>query len=202
MAEKKKDDEKEKPTEGEEAAPLTEEEQAALKKKKKKKKLMMIVGVVVLLLAIVGGLFAAGVIGGKKAENAEGEQAAEGEHGEAAKGEGEHGEGKAAIPGAPVYYTLPEFLVNLNVATGGKQTSFLKTTIVLQLEKPDDAKTVEANLPRLLDNMNTYLREMRPTDISGSAGIFRLREELTLRANKTLAPLKVQDVLFKEIIVQ
>ncbi len=100
----------------------------------------------------------------------------------------------------PVYYTLPEFLVNLN--TGGKQTSFLKTTVILELTQQTDVPLIEANMPRLQDSFNTYLRELRASDLAGSAGIQRLREELLLRANKALAPTKINDVLFKEIVVQ
>ena len=100
----------------------------------------------------------------------------------------------------PLYYTLPEFLVNLNV--GGKQTSFLKTTVILEVAHQTDVPMIEANLPRLMDAFNTYLRELRSSDLAGSSGIQRLREELMLRANKALAPVKINDVLFKEIIVQ
>lgn len=107
---------------------------------------------------------------------------------------------EAAKINKPVFYTLPEFLVNLNTST--KQSSFLKTTIILELPNATDVIIVEANLPRLVDAMNTYLRELRSSDLAGSAGIQRLREELLLRANKALAPLKINDVLFKEIVVQ
>jgi flagellar protein FliL len=100
----------------------------------------------------------------------------------------------------PIFYTLPEFLVNLN--SGSKQTSFLKATVILELARQSDVPQIEANLPRLLDTLNTYLRELRPSDLAGSAGIQRLREELLLRGNKTLAPVKINDILFKEIIVQ
>lgn len=100
----------------------------------------------------------------------------------------------------PVYYTLPEFLVNLN--TGGKSASFLKTTIVLELTKQNDVPLLDANLPRLLDSYTTYLHELRPSDLAGSAGLQRLREELLMRANRALTPVKVSDVLFKEIIAQ
>ena len=43
---------------------------------------------------------------------------------------------------------------------------------------------------------------MKASDLYGSAGMYRLREEMLLRANTTLAPVKVKDVLFKEILVQ
>jgi flagellar FliL protein len=99
-----------------------------------------------------------------------------------------------------VFYTLPDFLINLN--TGGKQTSFLKAVIVLEVKNEAEVPLIEANLPRLMDGFNTYLRELRASDLSGTAGIQRLREELLLRANKSLAPVQINDVLFKSIVVQ
>ena len=151
--------------------------------KKSKKKLIIIL---LLLLVLIGGGAGAYFAFFKHSEaNPQGEELGE--------------DGKPAAK--TIYYTLPEFLVNLN--TSGKSSSFLKTTIILELNKFTDVVIVEANLPRLLDAMNTYLRELRASDLAGSAGIQRLREELLLRANKALAPsVKVNDVLFKEIVVQ
>ena len=99
-----------------------------------------------------------------------------------------------------VYYTMPQFLVNLNAT--GKSQVFLKTTVVLEVAKATDVPYIESNLPRLVDGINTYLRELRSSDLAGSAGIQRLREEILLRVNKAIAPMQVNDVLFKEIIVQ
>jgi flagellar FliL protein len=57
-------------------------------------------------------------------------------------------------------------------------------------------------MPRILDLFQTYLREMRPEELRGSAGTQRLREELLARANLAAAPARIVDVLFQEIIVQ
>ena len=57
-------------------------------------------------------------------------------------------------------------------------------------------------MPRLLDLFQTYLREMRPEELRGSAGTYRLREELIARANIAVAPTRILDVLFPEMIVQ
>jgi flagellar FliL protein len=57
-------------------------------------------------------------------------------------------------------------------------------------------------MPRVTDIFQTYLRELRPSDINGSAGLFRLKEELTKRVNAAVAPIPVTAVLFKEIVVQ
>jgi flagellar FliL protein len=57
-------------------------------------------------------------------------------------------------------------------------------------------------MPRVMDAFQTYLREMRPNDLEGSAGLYRLRDELTRRVNLAVAPTKINAVLFKEIVVQ
>ena len=57
-------------------------------------------------------------------------------------------------------------------------------------------------LPRVMDAFQTYLRELRPTDLEGSAGLYRLKEELTRRVNASIAPSRINAVLFKEVVVQ
>jgi len=57
-------------------------------------------------------------------------------------------------------------------------------------------------LPRIVDNVQVYLRELRAEDLKGSAGTYRLREELLKRINATVAPLRIDDVLFLEILLQ
>ncbi len=183
-------------------------------KKGKKGLILIVVGLLVLLIGGGAGLYFSGMLDsvlGKGTEEAateetapaEGEHeaaAAEGEHGEKAA-EGEHGEKKAGKPGDPVFVDLPEFLVNLNTGTG-RGTSFLKATVTLDLPSEEAAKRVEAMKPRIVDSFNTYLRELRTSDLAGSAGINRLREELMMRINKAIEPEQVNDVLFKEIVVQ
>ena len=115
-------------------------------------------------------------------------------------------EGEAAVEGEPaeagpsVYYELPEMLINLN--STGKKSNFLKITVSLELESADAVHEVEAVLPRVIDSFQVYLRELRIDDLRGSAGLYRLREELLLRVNAAVEPVKVKDVLFKEMLVQ
>ena len=99
-----------------------------------------------------------------------------------------------------VFYELPELLVNLN--GGGKKGSFLRLKVALELESKDAVERLEQVLPRVIDNFQVYLRELRIEDLKGSAGLFRLKEELLVRVNAAVKPLHVRDVLFKEMIVQ
>jgi flagellar FliL protein len=114
-------------------------------------------------------------------------------------------EEKAAVgkpnPNKPaVFHDLPEMLVNLN--TTGSRATFLKITVSLELEKSDDIPRIKDLMPRVQDNFQIYLRELRLDDLRGSAGMYRLREELLARVNAAVAPVKVKDILFKEILVQ
>jgi len=101
----------------------------------------------------------------------------------------------------PVFLDLPEVLVNLS-ATGGDRTQYLKVKVVLELPDQQLTEQIQPLMPRLMDTFQTYLRELRATDLDGSAGLYRLKEELTRRVNAAIAPNRVSAVLFKEIVVQ
>jgi len=99
-----------------------------------------------------------------------------------------------------VFFDLPQMLVNLN--TGGKRNNYLKIAISLELTSQEDSVELQNLLPRVVDNFQVYLRELRVEDLRGSAGVQRLREELLMRVNNAVHPIEVRDVLFKEMLVQ
>ncbi|MDX1486324.1 MAG: flagellar basal body-associated FliL family protein [Alphaproteobacteria bacterium] len=99
-----------------------------------------------------------------------------------------------------VFFDLPELLVNLN--SPGRRTNFLKISISLELPAEADIKQLEILMPRIVDSFQVYLRELRVEDLRGSAGIYRLREDLLRRVNEAAKPVKVNDILFKEVLVQ
>jgi flagellar FliL protein len=108
---------------------------------------------------------------------------------------------EAAKVKPPVFMDLPDVLVNLS-SGGGEHTQYLKVKVTLEL--PDQAMSgqIQPVMPRLMDAFQTYLRELRPSDLDGSAGLYRLKEELTRRVNAAIAPGRINAVLFKEIVVQ
>lgn len=107
----------------------------------------------------------------------------------------------AAAAKPPVFLDIPDVLVNLS-NTGSDRTHYLKLKVVLEL--PDQALLLQVQpvLPRVMDTFQTFLRELRPIDLEGSAGLYRLKDELTRRVNVAIAPSRVNAVLFKEIVVQ
>jgi flagellar FliL protein len=108
---------------------------------------------------------------------------------------------EAPPPPKPVFMDIPEVLVNMN-AGPGERVQYLKIKVVLEVKDAPVVAQIQPNIPRMVDIFQTYLREVRPTDLQGSAGMFRLKEELTRRVNATIAPSQVSAVLFKEILVQ
>lgn len=100
-----------------------------------------------------------------------------------------------------IFVDMPDVLVNLSNA-GTDRTQYLKVKIVLELPDPTVVAQIQPLMPRVMDAFQTYLRELRPTDLDGSAGLYRLKEELTRRVNAAVAPNRITAVLFKEIVVQ
>lgn len=116
---------------------------------------------------------------------------------------GGHGGEHAAAP-APkpaVFFDVPDLLVNLSAANSDR-TQYLKVKVVLELPDAKIKEQITPMMPRLQDTFQTYLRQLRATDLDGSAGLYRLKEELTRRVNLAIAPSRVNAVLFKEIVVQ
>jgi flagellar protein FliL len=154
-----------------------------------KKKLFIIIGAAVLV--VLGGGAAAFFTGlldplmGGKSEQAQ------------------TGSGDSAAPTSPdkvVFHDLPEMIVTLN--TGARKSAFLKIRVSLELTQSSDVPKVQAVMPRIVDNFQVYLRELRVEDLKGSAGMYRLREELLTRVKAAAHPTRVNAVLFKEMLIQ
>ncbi|MHC8509161.1 MAG: flagellar basal body-associated FliL family protein [Rhodospirillales bacterium] len=114
--------------------------------------------------------------------------------------DGSEGADEMVMAKSGTFYELPEMIVNLN--TSGRKSTFLKIKVSIELDNPETIPQIESVMPRVLDNFQVYLRELRIDDLRGSAGMYRLREELLLRVNTAVAPVQVRDVLFNEVLVQ
>lgn len=114
---------------------------------------------------------------------------------------GDHEKPKEAAVKPATFVDLPDVLVNLS-NSGTDRTQYLKVKVVLELPDATLVQQIQPLMPRVMDAFQTYLRELRPTDLDGSAGLYRLKEELTRRVNAVVAPSRITAVLFKEIVVQ
>lgn len=100
----------------------------------------------------------------------------------------------------PHFLDLPVMTVNLNSAGGAPE--FLRLSIALEVRDPAMIAMIEPRMPRVLDTFQVYLRELRRADLEGSAGVYRLKEELHRRINIAVYPAAIENVLFKEMLVQ
>ncbi|MGB8400231.1 flagellar basal body-associated protein FliL [Bradyrhizobium sp.] len=116
-------------------------------------------------------------------------------------GHGEEAHAEAPMAKPPAFVEVPDMLVNLAGAPG-ERVLYLKVKLVLEVKEEKQVEAIKPSLPRVTDLFQTYLRELRPADLNGSAGLFRLKEELTRRVNAAVSPNQVSAVLFKEIVVQ
>ena len=158
--------------------------------KKKNLKLILFIAVPILLL-IVGG---AGLYFTGKLDKLLGKESAE-------SGSGEHAGGKNGVAADVAFLKIPDMIVNLNAADGGPPR-YLRLSVQLELASQADLVAVEKVLPRVVDQFQTYLRELRVQDLRGSKGMYRLQMELLSRVNAAAAPTQVKDVLFQEILIQ
>ncbi|MDE1901688.1 MAG: flagellar basal body-associated FliL family protein [Alphaproteobacteria bacterium] len=100
----------------------------------------------------------------------------------------------------PVYYSLGDMIVNLSGQ--GNHPHYLKVKISLELADAKDLPLMDTLKPRIIDSFQVYLRELRIEDLRGSAGLYRLREELLMRVTEAAQPVRIRDVLFEQMLVQ
>lgn len=110
------------------------------------------------------------------------------------------GEAAAAVETPVYFYDLPEMTVNLSSPDTDPQ--FLKLEVSLELSNEEMRAVIAPRMARVMDAFQVHLRELRRTDLEGSAGIYRLKEELRRRVNLAIYPAVVDNILFKEILVQ
>lgn len=180
------EDVKKKEAEGEasEQANAAEAEAAEAAAKAAKKKKMILIGAVAGVLLLGGGGAGAFFMMGSKGDAEKAAKAAESEE----------------AKGKPVFFPLGDMIVNLSGE--GKHPNYLKVKISLELADEKDIPAIESIKPRVVDNFQVYLRELRIEDLRGSAGMYRLREELLMRVTEAAEPVRVRDVLFQEMLVQ
>ena len=202
----KKEKKEAKPEEATEAPAEGAEGEAPAKKKLPLK--MLIIAGAAAVLVLGGGGAAAFIFLKPKPEAAATEKGAEKkdkkkDKKKEEKKEGKEGEAGAAVvregPDGIVFYTLPQVVVNMQTADG--RPTFLKLKLTLELPSEDAVEELDPNMPRLQDMFQTFLRELRPEDLSGSQGSYQLRMEILRRVNLVISPSKANAVLIEEMLI-
>lgn len=104
------------------------------------------------------------------------------------------------VPPQVAFMDIPDIVVNIQTADGS--AAYLKLSVSLELQAASEKPGLTVLMPRVVDQFQSYLRELRVDDLRGSAGVMRIKEELMRRVNVAAAPYGVRDVLLKEMIVQ
>jgi len=214
-----------KPEEPEAEKPAAEGEEGAAPAKKKMAGKTLVLFIILPAVLVLGGGGAAAMMllgGGKKTEVADAAHAeadehkkekppkkpekkeeAGGEHAAAGGSAGASGEDvgslKVGEEGEPSYYSLPKMIVNL--AGSGNNAQLLELMIVFEASDAAAFDEVPTEMPRLKDELQTFLRELRVEDLNGSAGSYRLRIELLKRFNIVMAPAKADAALIESFLV-
>lgn len=155
---------------------------------KKNRKKLLIAGAAAAVLVLGGGGGALFFLsGGNEAAAEEGHAAASSSHG----GEEE---------GVNAYFDVPPIVVNLRSPDG--QARFLKVHIMLVRAPAATNEMIQAKLPAILDSYQPFLRELRPEDLAGSAAVFRIKEELLVRATQIAGSGVIKEVLIQDLVQQ
>jgi flagellar FliL protein len=159
----------------------------------KGKLILMAGGLVVLLAGGAGGAWMLGLFGAQPA------QAVAAEEGHDAPAAAEHGD-KPAAAKSVAFVDLPDVIVNLQPS--GTRMRFLKLKVSLEVAGESEAEAIRALTPRIMDSFQLYLRALAVEEVQGAAGMQRLKEEMLARVHRAVEPRRIEDVLFKEMLVQ
>jgi flagellar FliL protein len=169
-----------------EAAEGEAEKQGFVKKLLGNKKMLIIVAVALLLMLGGGGAGAYFFLFSSPPDDASKQAASEPQ--------------VPIVPPQVAFYDVPDIVVNIQSPDGSP--AYLKLSVSLELKNADEEAGLKVLMPRIVDQFQSYLRELRVDDLKGSASVMRLKEELLRRINVAAKPYSVSDVLLKEMIVQ
>jgi len=161
------------------------------------KKIAILAALLILLaLGVAAGVYFSGVLDDLTAATGEEPPAA------AAQTQATTSETPVAVEatGPIAFLDLPEVVVNLNAQ--GNRKSYLKLKLAVELRSAEQEAYMKTRVPRIMDSIQVYLRELTPDGLRGSAGLTKMRANLEARINAAVAPQAIGGVLFQEVLVQ
>jgi len=147
-------------------------------------KKMIVLGLVGVLLLAGGGAAAWFFMGGKNDE-------------EVKQAQKSHGEEHADEPG-PVM-ELDPFLLNL---ADRDEIRFLKVSIKLELDRPEEKTDFQNKVPAIRDALLVLLSSKESQLLRTVNGKRRVREEIMTRVNGVMSKGKISNVFFTDFIIQ
>ena len=159
------------------------------------KKLLLFIGLPAVIVVLGGVAAALLFLGGGD----EGEHMAEGEDGVVE----ELSAADQIIEELESYHTLQvgDFQLDIEGDDGRPLTMQLKFSVAYEDEDLRRVLENESMKARLRTTYLEFLRTLRPDDLYGSMGTFRLRAELLRRTNLEIQPLSAEAVLIDDLII-
>lgn len=146
----------------------------------KKRNIVIVAGAVVLLAVFVPSVLFFILSGSRKTEDPSSDKTLE-------------------EPVLPAYIEIPPLLINLNSPTG---TRYLRLRLQLELESQADVPLAETAKPRIVDALQTYLRQVNAEELRGAAGTQKLQTDLLGLVSSVEHHFTVKHVLIQEMLVQ
>jgi flagellar FliL protein len=98
------------------------------------------------------------------------------------------------------FVEAPPMLINVHDADG--RAHFLKLRFVIVAADEDKADEVKDKMPLIVDSLQSFLRELRPDDLAGSAAVYRIKEEMMVRMRRGFGAGSIEDVLIQDLVEQ
>ena len=162
----------------------------------KSKKKLILIGAAAGVLLLGGGGGAAMMLSGGSAKAG---TAAEGGHGEEASAASDSG-GHGGEVAKEAFVDVPAMVVNLRSPDGASR--FLKLHFMIVPGAKGTPEGIKEKLPLILDSYQPFLRELRPEDLAGSAAVFRIKEEMLIRATDVAGTGVIKDILIQDLVQQ
>lgn len=102
-------------------------------------------------------------------------------------------------PDGVTYFTLPDVVANIESPDG--RASYLKMKLTFEVGDEETVELLKESMPRINDILQGFMGELRPEDLSSSAGDYQLRLEILRRINLILSPHKINAVLIEEKLI-
>lgn len=99
-----------------------------------------------------------------------------------------------------IFYDLPEITAPIRNMQG--ENDIVSIKLGIELSNPEDVKKIEVLLPRIYDIILAHTRELRTEEVTGSEGLYWLKQELLYRLKLAAAPIKIENINIKNFDIQ
>ena len=105
------------------------------------------------------------------------------------------------LPDPAVFHDVPRITVDLKPSPDHARP-FIRLTVQAELQGENARAAFIANEPKIMDAIQSHLRNTTVEDLEGERGTERLREDFTTIINRVITPEIAIGVLYKDILIR